>query len=84
MPTQPRKPPQYSAQVAEVRRKAGVIKRAFSTPDGQEALQILIDQFGGSCYAKGDPYHTAYLEGGRDVLIYLRQNLNAKENDDAA
>ena len=58
---------------SEVNRRAAIVARAFSTPDGQEALKILTQQFGGSCYAKGDPHHTAYLEGARDVLIYIRQ-----------
>ena len=83
MPNPPRKPP-ANASVLEVHRKARVLQAVFSTPDGQEALQILIDQFGGSCYAKGDSHHTAYLEGGRDVLIYIRQNMNFKEKDNAA
>ena len=64
-------------QVDAIRRKAAVIARVFGSPDGQEALKILQDQFGGSCYAKGDSHHTAYLEGGRDVLIYIRQMTNA-------
>lgn len=63
----------------EARRKAAVIQRAFSSPDGQEALKILTAQFGGTCYAKGDPHHTAYLEGGRDVLIYIREMTEAME-----
>jgi hypothetical protein len=54
-----------------VLRRAAVVARAFGTDDGQAALKILQDAFGGSCYAKGDPHHTAYLEGARDVLIYI-------------
>jgi len=73
-----------SSQVPlETQRKAAVLKRVFSSPDGQEALQYLIEQFGGSCYAKGDPYHTAYLEGGRDVLIYIRQMMQYMEKQHA-
>jgi len=68
-----------SKGVLEARRKAGVVARVFQSPDGQEALKILIEQFGGSCYAKGDPHHTAYLEGGRDVLIYIRELMEATE-----
>lgn len=67
----------------EARRKATVLARAFGTPDGQEALEILIAQFGGSCYQKGDPHHTAYLEGGRDVLLYIKEMADLlKEKDD--
>ena len=67
----------------EARRKAAVVARAFSTPDGEQALQILIAQFGGACYQKGDPYHTAYLEGGRDVLLYIKEMMDSlKERDD--
>lgn len=57
---------------AEVARRAAIISRVFGSEDGQAALKILQGSFGGSCYAKGDPYHTAYLEGARDVLIYIR------------
>lgn len=70
--------------VLEARRKAGVVARIFAGPDGQEALEILSQQFEGSCYAKGDPHHTAYLEGGRDVLIYIRQMIAATERKDNA
>jgi hypothetical protein len=67
----------------ELRRRAMVMQRAFSTPEGEEALKILTRQFGGSCYQKGDPYHTAYLEGGRDVLIYIGEMTSMlKENTD--
>lgn len=68
----------------EMRRKAATVSRVFSSPEGQEALKILIDQFGGSCYAKGDPYHTSYLEGARDVLVYIKELMehNAKEIGD--
>jgi hypothetical protein len=67
----------------EARRKALVVARVFGTPDGEEALKILIKQFGGSCYQKGDPHHTAYLEGGRDVLIYIKEMMDMlKEKDD--
>lgn len=65
----------------ELKRKAATIARAFGTPDGQEALKILTDQFGGTCYAKGDSHHTAYLEGARDVLLYIQQMTNYKETD---
>lgn len=67
----------------EARRKALVVARVFGTPDGEEALKILIAQFGGSCYQKGDPHHTSYLEGGRDVLIYIKEMMDMlKEKDD--
>jgi hypothetical protein len=67
----------------EARRKAMTLARVFGSPDGQEALKILIAQFGGSCYQKGDPYHTAYLEGGRDVLLYIKEMTDSlKEKTD--
>jgi hypothetical protein len=43
------------------------------TPQGEEILKLLAAEFDGSCYAKGDPHHTAYLEGRRDVLTYLKE-----------
>jgi hypothetical protein len=43
------------------------------TPQGEEILKLLAAEFDGSCYAKGDPHHTAYLEGKRDVVTYLRE-----------
>jgi hypothetical protein len=68
-----------NAAMLEVQRKAALIARVFKTPDGQEALKILVKEFGGSCYAKGDPHHTAYLEGARDVLLYIQQMTNYTE-----
>jgi len=67
--------------IDEARRRAMVVSRVFGSPDGQEALKIMAQLFGGSCYAKGDPYHTAYLEGARDVLLYIQQctSLTSKE-----
>jgi hypothetical protein len=58
---------------AEIARRAAIIARAFGTKEGQEALKILIENFDGSCYARGDPHHTSYLEGARDVLTYIKQ-----------
>jgi hypothetical protein len=62
-----------------IQRRAATVHGAFSTADGRDALEILQEQFGGSCYAKGDPHHTAYLEGGRDVLLYIRDMMNYYE-----
>lgn len=77
------RPQPIKSPLLEVRRKAQAVRRVFSSPDGKEALDILIAQFGGSCYSKGDPHHTAYLEGGRDVLIYIRQLIDHAEKNDA-
>lgn len=64
----------------EVRRRRVLMARVFGSPDGQEALGLLVREFGGSSYAKGDPYHTAYLNGARDLLLYVQQM--TKENID--
>lgn len=62
-----------SKGVEELRRRRALLARVFGSPDGQEALKLLSAEFGGSSYAKGDPYHTCYLNGARDLLIYIQE-----------
>lgn len=57
----------------ELRRRRVLMARVFGSPDGQEALNLLIKEFGGSTYAKSDPYHTCYLSGARDLLLYVQE-----------
>lgn len=49
------------------------LNRILMTPNGEELIKILAEDFDGSCYCKGDSHHTAYLEGRRDVITYLRE-----------
>jgi hypothetical protein len=49
------------------------LNHLLNTIEGQAIMELLADEVDGSCYAKGDPHHTAYLEGRRDVLTYMRE-----------
>ena len=54
-------------------RKAAVLQRVFSTPDGAEALDYPDEEFTRGALFSQDPLSTAYKLGARDVVIYLQQ-----------
>ena len=54
-------------------RKAAVLRRVFSTPDGAEALAYFDEEFTRGELFSQDPLSTAYKLGARDVVIYLQQ-----------
>ena len=58
---------------ARLDRKAAVLQRVFSTPDGSEALGYLDEEFTKGVMFSQDPLSTAYKLGARDVVIYLQQ-----------
>lgn len=58
---------------ARLDRKAAVLQRVFSTPDGQEALGYLDEEFTKGQLFSSDPLSTAYKIGSRDVVIYIQQ-----------
>jgi hypothetical protein len=49
------------------------LHRCLCNSNGAEIIRLLDEEFGGSCYEKGDPYHTAYLEGRRDAVTYMKE-----------
>lgn len=58
---------------ARLARKAEVLKRTFSTPNGLEALEILEEEFTRGKMFHPDPLSTAYLLGSREVVLYIQQ-----------
>lgn len=53
-------------------------KGIFTTPLGREVLADLEATFGGMSYTKGDPYETAFKEGGRRVLLRIKHMLGER------
>ena len=64
-----------------LRKKAGAISRLFSSPEGQEVLSLLDEEFLYGDMFDNDPHRTAYNLGARDVVIYIHQLLRHSEND---
>ena len=58
---------------ARLDRKAAVLQRVFSTPDGLEVLEYLDEEFTKGVMFSQDPRDEAYKLGARDVVIYLQQ-----------
>jgi hypothetical protein len=48
----------------------------FGSDQGKRVLDDLVISFGGSCYSRGDAYHTAFLEGQREVLLRIKQMIS--------
>lgn len=62
--------------VDEIRKEtesdAGAIKRAFTSPDGKRAFDLLHKEFADrSSHVPGDPYTSAFNEGQRSVVLFL-------------
>lgn len=64
----------------ELDRRRALMRRVFGSPDGQEVLALLIGSFGGACYQRGDSHHTAYLNGARELLLYIQDMTKEKMN----
>lgn len=45
----------------------------LATPQGEELLTLLQEEYGGLSYTKGDPVDTAFREGQRSVVLYLEE-----------
>lgn len=62
---------------SDLRKKALVVKKLLSTPEGRALLEIIEAEFcAGKTGAKligADPQQTAYRVGAYDVVLYLRQ-----------
>lgn len=53
--------------------------RVFHTPDGAELLKELDLVFASRrSFVQGDPYTTAFKEGQRDVILFLKQLSNGE------
>lgn len=66
----------------------GLIKREvalghlFDSPQGQDALELLAElYYDRPSYVPGDPHHTSFKEGQRDVVGYIKQCINLGGGD---
>jgi len=58
-------------------------KRTFATDEGQIVLEDLMLSTGiisGSSFVPGDPYHTAFNEGRREVVNRIIESINVDPN----
>lgn len=60
-------------------KKAAVLGRLFSTPDGAEVLSFLEDEFAKGELFSTEPLITAHRIGSRDVVVYLQQLVRLKD-----
>jgi len=57
----------------ELEREAMNMRRILQTPDGQKLYETLDTEFSDrSSFVAGDPYATAYKEGQRSVVLFLK------------
>lgn len=56
----------------EAKRKLAAFKDVFESPNGEVVLKELEQHVGDISYVKGDPYHTAFNEGKRELLARIR------------
>lgn len=64
-----------------VRRKSSDFHSLFTSPVGEKVLKYLEDEFDADeIFQAGVPDGTAYNLGRRDVIVYIRQMIRAKEN----
>jgi hypothetical protein len=54
----------------------------FKTPGGKEVLKALEDEFDAMDIRDDNPHNTYYKLGQRDVVVYIKQMLEAAENID--
>lgn len=60
-------------------KKSEVMRRVFSSPDGEAALEVLREEFDSiNIYVQGDPHGTSYKLGCRDVVKYIEQLIKHK------
>lgn len=60
----------------EEERENSFFRECFKGSDGIKAMAILEELFyDRPSYHQGDPYHTAFREGQRDVVGYIKQAL---------
>lgn len=70
------------AMRASLTRKISMFKKVFATADGEKLLQFLEDEFDkDNIFVDGDPHKTSYNLGRRDVVIYIKQMLRAKDDE---
>ena len=59
--------------------RSGVIFRAFSSPDGQAALDLLKEEFHDRTTFDSDPIQMARKTAHREVILFIIDLMNIKE-----
>jgi len=65
-----------------LRAKSKNFNSVFSSPQGEQVLVALEEEFNHDNIMAEDPYKTAYRLGQRDVVVYIRQLMRNMENLD--
>ena len=64
------------------RRLASLYYKVFTSPDGEDILADLMQQFyDRSSIVPGDPHMTHAREGAREVVLYIKQMMEEAENE---
>lgn len=64
----------------KLREKAARFYRLFSTHDGEQVLQDLVDEFDSDDLFNEKPHKTSYNVGRRDAVIYIKQLMRYEDN----
>ena len=79
-----RDPETKAARLDEVREEAIKLNfdysAVFSTGVGQQVLDDLEAQFGGTPIVPGDPFMTHARAGSQEVLLYIRDRMRIPDN----
>jgi len=62
----------------KARQDVTVIKRLFTGPDGQRAYDFMAREFSDrSSFVACDPHATAFREGQRSVILFIKDSLES-------
>jgi hypothetical protein len=67
-------------QEQKLREKAARFYRLFSTHDGEQVLQDLVEEFDADDLFHENPHKMGYNVGRRDVVIYIKQLMRYEDN----
>ncbi len=65
---------------ANLKRKQSLVANFMRSEAGQEIIRVLEEEFYDADLLGGDPYETYHKIGQRDVVLYLKQIANWKED----
>ena len=65
----------------DVKDRAGIYHYGFNSKTGVKILEDLENRYHNiPSYVEGDPHGTSFREGGREVILYIRQQIKNFEN----
>lgn len=68
------------AEKQKLRDKAARFHRLFSTHDGEQVLQDLIDEFDADDLFDENPHKMGWKVGRRDAVVYIKQLMRYEDN----